>query len=144
MKFKSRKDWLFLTVIFGTIALCAALVTGAVMNDGERFGSVVAIATVTGLVSWLLLSVLLSTRYSVDEDYIYYKAGPFKGKVEIQSIREIQVGKSMWTGLRVATAMDGLIIRYDQYNEVYISPDSNSSFIEKLKQVKPDLILKYD
>ena len=144
MKFKSRKDWLFLTVIFGTIALCAALVTGAVMNDGERFGSVVAIATVTGLVSWLLLSVLLSKRYSVDEDYIYYKAGPFKGKVEIQSIREIQVGKSMWTGLRVATAMNGLIIRYDQYNEVYISPDSNSSFIEKLKQVKPDLILKYD
>ena len=144
MKFKSRKDWLFLTVIFGTIALCAALVTGAVMNDGERFGSVVAIATVTGLVSWLLLSVLLSTRYSVDEDYVYYKAGTFKGKVEIQSIREIQVGKSMWTGLRVATAMNGLIIRYDQYNEVYISPDSNSSFIEKLKQVKPDLILKYD
>ena len=144
MKFKSRKDWLFLTVIFGTIALCAAVVTGVMMNNEESFWSVLAIATVTGAVSWLLLSVLLSMRYSVDEDYIYYKAWPFKGKVKIQSIREIQVGTSMWTGLRVATAMNGLIIRYDQYSEVYISPDSNSSFIEKLKQVKPDLILKYD
>jgi len=144
MKFKSRKDWLFLTVIFGTIAICVALVIGAVMNGEEGFWSVVVIATVTCLVSWLLLSVLLSTSYSIDEDYIYYKAGPFKGKVEIQSIREIQVGKSMWIGLRVATAMNGLIIRFGQYNEVYISPDSNSSFTEKLKQVKPDLILKYD
>ncbi|HCY46049.1 MAG TPA: hypothetical protein DHU89_05150 [Flavobacteriales bacterium] len=144
MKFKSRKDWLFLTVILGTIGLCAALVLGTVMNDEESFWSVVVIATVTGVVSWLLLSVLLSTSYSIDEDHVYYKAGPFKGKVEIQSIREIQVGKSMWTGLRVATAMNGLIIRHGQYNEVYISPDSNSSFIEKLKQVRSDLILKYD
>jgi len=40
--------------------------------------------------------------------------------------------------------MNGLIISHGKYDEVYISPDSNSSFIEKIKQVKPDLIIKYD
>ena len=144
MKFKSRIDWLFLSVIFGTIGLCLALVIGTALNDEEGFWGVGIMSSVTILLSWLLLSVLLNTNYSVDEDHIWYESGPFKGKVEIQSIREIQVGKSMWTGLRVATAMNGLIIRHGKYDEVYISPDSNSSFIEKIKQVKPDLIIKYD
>ena len=144
MKFKSRIDWLFLSVILGTIGLCLALVIGTALNDEEGFLGVGIMSSVTILLSWLLLSVLLNTNYSVDEDHIWYESGPFKGKVEIQSIREIQVGKSMWTGLRVATAMNGLIIRHGKYDEVYISPDSNSSFIEKIKQVKPDLIIKYD
>lgn len=144
MKFKNRIDWLFLSVIFGTIGLCLALVIGTALNDKEGFWGVGIMSSVTILLSWLLLSVLLNTHYSADEDHIWYESGPFKGKVEIQSIREIQVGKSMWTGLRVATAMNGLIIRHGKYDEVYISPDSNSSFIEKIKQVKPDLIIKYD
>ncbi|MEJ6682068.1 MAG: PH domain-containing protein [Flavobacteriales bacterium] len=144
MKFKSRIDWLFLSVIFGTIGLCLALVIGTALNDEEGFWGVGIMSSVTILLSWLLLSVLLNTNYSVDEDHIWYESGPFKGKVEIQTIREIQVGKSMWTGLRVATAMNGLIISHGKYDEVYISPDSNSSFIEKIKQVKPDLIIKYD
>jgi hypothetical protein len=144
VKFKSRIDWLFLSVIFGTIGLCLALVIGTALNDEEGFWGVGIMSSVTILLSWLLLSVLLNTNYSVDEDHICYESGPFKGKVEIQTIREIQVGKSMWTGLRVATAMNGLIISHGKYDEVYISPDSNSSFIEKIKQVKPDLIIKYD
>tara|TARA_B100000768_G_scaffold180868_1_gene201990 strand:- start:10190 stop:10624 length:435 start_codon:yes stop_codon:yes gene_type:complete len=144
VKFKNRIDWLFLSVIFGTIGLCLALVIGTALNDKEGFWGVGIMSSVTILLSWLLLSVLLNTHYSVDEDHIWYESGPFKGKVEIQSIREIQLGKSMWTGLRVATAMNGLIIRHGKYDEVYISPDSNSSFIEKIKQVKPDLIIKYD
>lgn len=144
MKFKSRIDWLYLSIIFGAIGLCLALVIGTALNDEEGFWGVGIMSSVTVLLSWLLLSVLLNTNYSVDEDHIWYEAGPFKGKVEIQSIREIQLGKSMWTGLRVATAMNGLIIRHGRYDEVYISPDSNSSFIEKIKQVKPDLIIKYD
>lgn len=135
---------MFLSVIFGTIGLCLALVIGTALNDKEGFWGVGIMSSVTILLSWLLLSVLLNTHYSADEDHIWYESGPFKGKVEIQSIREIQVGKSMWTGLRVATAMNGLIIRHGKYDEVYISPDSNSSFIEKIKQVKPDLIIKYD
>lgn len=135
---------MFLSVIFGTIGLCLALVIGTALNDIEGFWGVGIMSSVTILLSWLLLSVLLNTHYSADEDHIWYESGPFKGKVEIQSIREIQVGKSMWTGLRVATAMNGLIIRHGKYDEVYISPDSNSSFIEKIKQVKPDLIIKYD
>lgn len=144
MKFKSRIDWLFLSAIFGTIGLCFALVIGTALNDEEGFWGVGIMFSVTILLSWLLLSVLLNTNYSADEDHIWYESGPFKGKIEIQSIREIQVGKSIWTGLRVATAMNGLIIRHGKYDEVYISPDSNSSFIEKIKQVKPDLIIKYD
>lgn len=45
-----------------------------------------------------------------------------RGKIEIVGIKEIIIGKSLWSGFKPATAKNGLIIKYDKYNEIYISP----------------------
>ena len=61
-----------------------------------------------------------------------YKSGPISGKIEIERIKEIIKGKSLWSGLKPATARNGLIIKYDKYEEIYISPKTNDSFVEKI------------
>jgi len=43
----------------------------------------------------------------------------------------------MHVGLKPATATKGLIIKYDKYNDIYISPDSNESFVEAILKINP-------
>ena len=48
----------------------------------------------------------------------------------------------MWAGLKPATATKGLIIRYNTYDEIYISPESNEAFIEDLKKINGNTQIK--
>lgn len=38
----------------------------------------------------------------------------------------------MWAGLKPALASNGLIVKYDAYEEIYISPESNEDFVKTL------------
>lgn len=142
MTFRSRKDWFFIVAVYGTVILCLIMLIATIVNNTSGAWELVFMITIMGVVCWLLLSLMEGTSYLIDNGKIYYKGGPFKGIIEIQSIREIQAGKSLWTGLRVATAMNGLIIKYGKFDEIYISPSSNVQFIEELKKINPEIIVK--
>ena len=58
-----------------------------------------------------------------------------RGKIEIERIKEIIKGKSLWSGLKPATARNGLIIKYDKYEEIYISPEINETFVNKILEL---------
>ena len=66
------------------------------------------------------------------EQVLSYKSGPIRGQIEISRVREIVVGKTLWLGLKPATARNGIIVKYDKYNELYKSPETNDLFIQHL------------
>ncbi|HET8839525.1 MAG TPA: PH domain-containing protein, partial [Flavobacteriaceae bacterium] len=53
--------------------------------------------------------------------------------------REIIKGETRWCGLKPATAGKGLVVKYNKYDEIYISPKTNDSFVEKLLQLNPKI-----
>lgn len=88
----------------------------------------------------LLFWLYFGTHYKLSqEDGLLYRSGPFYGKIKIDRITEIIKGKTLWVGLKPATSRKGLIIKYDKYNEIYISPKTNDNFIEKLLELKSDI-----
>ncbi len=84
------------------------------------------------LTACLLLWVYFDTKYEITVTALIYKSGPIRGQIEIERINEIVKGKTLWVGLKPATARNGLIIKYDKYNEVYISPENNDLLINEL------------
>ncbi len=49
--------------------------------------------------------------------------------------REVIKGKTLWVGLKPATARKGLIIKYGKFDEIYISPQTNDEFINRLLEL---------
>ena len=87
---------------------------------------------VVGFLLWLYFG----TNYELTkENGLIYKSGPIIGKISVDRITEIIKGKSLWAGLKPATSRKGLIVKYDKYNEVYISPKTNESFIKKILEL---------
>jgi hypothetical protein len=135
MKFKSRKDILFQLLGFSIIVFFIGIILFRVFYDGiENYNFMwtdIFMLTVAGFLIWLGLG----TNYELTQTELKYKSGPIRGKIEIDKIHEIIKGKTLWSGLKPATARNGLIIKYEKYNEIYISPKTNDSFMKKILEL---------
>ncbi|MEC7262996.1 MAG: PH domain-containing protein [Bacteroidota bacterium] len=138
MKFRSRKDTLFGSLIIGVVLLILILMVFDILSGGVDSIDYFAVIMALG-VAFFLLWMYFSTRYELATDGLVYQCGPMRGKISYDRIREIVKGKTLWVGLKPATARKGLIVKFDRFDEIYISPDTNESFIEKILEKNPNI-----
>ena len=138
MIFKSKKDNLFTITILGlNTFLIGITIYGFITGELEKdeYWTLIPILGVVVLLFWMFFG----TNYQLSKNELIYRCGPIKGKIKINRITEIIKGKTLWVGLKPATSRKGLIIKYDKYNEIYISPITNESFIAELLKLKSDI-----
>ncbi len=87
----------------------------------------------------LILWIYLDTHYKIEDDFLYYRSAMFRGKIQIETITLIEKEKTSWTGLRPAMARKGMVIKYNRYDEIYISPESNEELITDLVTINPKI-----
>lgn len=134
MKFKSRKGILFSLIIFGVLAFILRITIVGILKEemaqSERW-TLIPITLVFGFVLWLYFG----TNYELNQKEFIYRSGPFNGKINIDRIREIVKDKTVYVGFKPATARKGLLVKYDKYEEIYISPKTNETFIQKILEM---------
>ena len=135
MKFESRKDIFFSSVILGISVFLTAIMVSHIVNgkiETEGYWPLILLFSVIALLLWLYFG----TNYELSKkDGLIYRSGPFNGKINADRITEVIKGKTLWVGFRPATARKGLIIKYDKYNELYITPKTNEAFINTLLEL---------
>ena len=136
IKFRSRKDLFFSVLVFGIAGFCIWLGL-LVMNDpdsdkGDRWGALFGFATMA-----FLLWIYFGTSYELSKGKLGYKSGPLRGEIEIAQIWEIVKNETLWCGIKPATAGKGLIIKYNKFDEIYISPKTNDSFLKEILRLNP-------
>ena len=134
IKFKSTKDVLFQALILGIVGGCISLIVSVGLATGLDKSSYVTISLLLLVCAFLLWSYY-GTYYELTQKQIKYNCGPIKGKIEIKEIREIIKGQTLWVGLKPATARKGLIIKYGKFDEIYMSPQTNDEFINRLLEL---------
>ena len=134
IKFKSTKDVLFQALILGIVGGCISLIVSVGLATGLDKSSYVTISLLLLVCAFLLWSYY-GTYYELPQKQIKHNCGPIKGKIEIKEIREVIKGKTLLVGLKPATARKGLIIKYGKFDEIYISPQTNDEFINRLLEL---------
>ncbi len=113
----------------------------AIFDDNiTAFYVVISInSLVLGLLTWLILQ----TNYTLDAQNLFYKSGPFKGTIAINSIKKIEFhnGIIVPTIWKPALSHVGLIVTYNHYDDIYISPENREEFVQKLTQINPNINL---
>tara|TARA_R110002051_G_scaffold64139_1_gene116743 strand:+ start:24800 stop:25240 length:441 start_codon:yes stop_codon:yes gene_type:complete len=135
MKFDSKKDILFSIIILGINASLIGITVVGILNgemENDEYWVLILIMAVVGLLFWLYFG----TNYELSKvNGLIYRSGPFNGKISVDRITEIIKGKTLWVGFRPATSRKGLIVKYDKYNEIYISPKTNETFVNKILEL---------
>lgn len=130
MEFKSERGIIFGIGILGpTAGLMVLIAAGAFRTEEALFSWLNAVLL---LVVALFLWIWVDTGYSIREGRLFYRSGPFRGSIVISNIRELINNKTLWSGLKPALATKGVIIRYNRYDEIYISPANRQEFIRAL------------
>ncbi|WP_293912674.1 MULTISPECIES: PH domain-containing protein [unclassified Sphingobacterium] len=95
--------------------------------------SLIPALTATGILLWMTFRI----TYTIGLESIDCIAGFYKERIQIDAIRRIDRDTTMWMGFKLAGARKGIIIYYNTYEEVYLSPDNNDRFISELIKVNP-------
>jgi len=92
----------------------------------------------------LLLWILVGTNYKIEGSYLKYKSGPIKGKIDIFRIHTIEHQKNWFVGntLKPALGTKGLIIKYNKFDDIYISPKKKQEFINALLEINSHIEVK--
>jgi hypothetical protein len=93
-----------------------------------------------GIIS-MIIWILLDTKYNIYEEILYYYSGPFRGKININSIRKIEHHSGLIVPVTYKPALDtkGLIIYYNSFDDIYISPKDEDVFLEELLKINPNI-----
>jgi hypothetical protein len=90
------------------------------------------------LLTVLLLQQLLfwgmfrSTHYTFETDTLLCRSLIFKRRISYKSIRKIEKNTSLYAGLKMSTAFRGIIIHYNKFDELFVSPTESERFISLL------------
>lgn len=129
-------------VIFIAVILIIVATTLPVLFSND-FHALLIVTLINGITLLLLLWIIFKTNYTIDKSYLICKSGPFKKKIKIQSISKISYHKgiivpSFW---KFSLNHYGLIINYQKFEDVYISPKDEIDFIAELTQINPNIII---
>lgn len=143
IEFRSRKDIWHKIIFYGFSMLFVISIVFIWLENEESLSVKILLTIFLLLVSGLLLCISFQTLYQLDQQYLHYQSGPLKGKISIESIREIHVNKTLFVGfVKPATSFNGLIIHYNRFDEIYITPESNEEFVAKILELNPAITIK--
>lgn len=84
----------------------------------------------------LLFIIILKTTYFVltDDELICHHLF-FRKTIHFSSIRKVEKHKGLYAGLKMSTAgKEALIIHYNKFDDVLISPEDDDRFIVEIKK----------
>lgn len=139
MRFKTKVDWFYKSII---LILLAVFIVGevSIYKDNNTLEAVIF-----GLIFLLIISFLIAaiftTHFTFESDHLLFKYSFWKHKIPYATIKKIERQESvLYGGWKMSTAAKGLIIHYNSYDELLISPENEEEFIlmlnSKLRQKK--------
>ncbi|MBM3451720.1 MAG: hypothetical protein FJX84_01110 [Bacteroidetes bacterium] len=133
MLFNTKKDFTLIFVFLFIFILLSSISLFSILFENDKsllwpfFGLVSFIAL-------LFISILKTTYFRLDEDVLFCKSLIFTKKIFYSSIRKVEKQKGIYAGLKFSTAWRGLVIHYNKFDELLISPEDEEIFIEKLNE----------
>lgn len=131
------------TVSFLWFAVIFLIIT-PFMTPNDVEGTILIPIIICIVSATLLIWILVDTKYSLEGSYLKYKSGPINGKIDIFRIHTIEHQKSWMVGttLKPALGIKGLILKYNKFDDIYISPKKKQEFIDALLEVNPHIEIK--
>ena len=130
MKYNSAKGKVIpIVMLILLIGLIPMIVDGA-------WPGVIIFLIMEGFFIW----VWFDTFYIIKDGLLFYKSAFMKGSLSISLIHEVAKHNGVYAGLvKPGLSMKGLVIKYNRYDDMYISPERADEFIAELQKINPDI-----
>jgi hypothetical protein len=134
--FKSSKNYVMISLLWLVIIFLLVI---PFLAEGDKNAEKVPLVVIVILysITAMLIWILLDTTYIIKEKQLFYCSGPIRGSIKIENIRKIERWDKWYVMSVVKPALgnDGLIIYYNTFDDIYISPKNKEAFINALREI---------
>ena len=87
------------------------------------------------------ITILFNTNYTIQNEELLCKSSVFRSKIQIKNIRKIEYYKGIIVPVtwKLGLSHEGIIITYNKYDDIYISPENREEFINDLLKINPNI-----
>lgn len=137
MIFEAKKDTFFSTIFYGVLAvlLTSAVVVYNTIQESQDWWGFTILIVITLLIIWMWYG----TVYKISNNVLNITSGPVKKNIHVRAIRLVEIGKTKWVGFKFGLSKGGVIVHYNEYDEVYITPENAEEFCKALKRIHSDI-----
>jgi hypothetical protein len=142
MVFKPKKDWFFPVVLL-FVGVIYSAVAVYVLIEEEDHSSIYGLGLVFFLLMLLFLVIQKTTSYRIDsENKLICKMLFLKKIISISEIKSIEDSNGLYVGWKMNTSWKCLVVKYNKYDELLISPAEEFEFIQALLKLNPLINVK--
>ena len=135
MIFKSKRDW-FLSLVWLFVFLLYSLIGLIEVVVNQSYESLLILYSISVLLGILFIVIQRSTSYEIREkDVLICKMLFFKKQIPIQTIRKIERANGLYIGWKMNTSWKCLVVHYNKYDELLISPENETEFIREITRL---------
>lgn len=137
-QFLSTKNTFTVIVLWAVVIILLSLLIFGIKSGEAELAAIIIIGLVTTLIIW----TLLDTRYVIKNNFLFYRSGPFRGRININKIIKIQYYSGLFVPVTTKPALDskGYIISYNNNQDgLFVSPQKADLFIEELLKINPKI-----
>ena len=136
-RFLSTKNTFTILILWGIVLFFIVMLALNFEKGNFPVIPMIIISLVTGFVLW----VLLDTRYVIKNNFLLYRSGPIRGRIDITKIKSIKRFSGLNVPVMLKPALDtkGFIVTYNQFDDLFISPKMSDIFIEEIKKINPQI-----
>lgn len=130
MIFKTRVDLFYkLVVVFIFILFGFILLNINYKNEVIGFYFTLVILV---LILLFFTGTALTTKFVLTDSDLYCKTFIWKKTIPLETIRKVEKQDYLFSGWKISTAYRGIIIHYNKFDELLISPEKEAVFIEEI------------
>lgn len=139
MVFRSKVDSFFVCIlIIGLLILSVPIILPIIIGNPP-------VAAIVTLVGSFLLCVLfivwipLTITYTIDNQHLVVKGGPFKSTIPLNKITKITATSNIFTGHRILSSRDALeVFNHTSFSgSIKVSPKDKKAFLNELQKHSP-------
>jgi hypothetical protein len=133
MLYRAKKDYTFLIVFLFVLLLYSGISLFTIIYEDDCSVIWVFLIVLTFL-ALLFISIYKTTYFRLDQHNLFCKSLIFKKEIPYSSIRKVEKQQGIYAGVKFSTAWKGIIVHYNKYDELLISPENEEIFIVKIQE----------
>lgn len=138
--FQSSKNYIMISISW-LVVVFLLIIPFFPENEQDVDEVPIVVIAFVYLVAGMFIWMLLDTKYRIKENKLFYCSGPIRGNIKIANIRKIERWNKWYVTsfIKPALSNDGLIIHYEKFDDIYISPKNKEEFITALLEINPEI-----
>lgn len=132
MKFETKRDKTFPFIFLFVFILYSGIACFSIINEND-YSVIWPFSVVLFFLALLFYLIIKTTYFVFEENQLVCRSLFFKRNISYFDIRKVEKQKGLYAGLKMSTAWKGLVIHYNKYDELLISPEREDEFIMEVE-----------